>query len=172
MNYFFGPENRREDRWEDRWEEGWEENSEWGWIWDERRCCFRLVRRCRHRRHDDCNRRHRFHNDRKRDRFRQHVHEFLGSTRIAEAEEEPHNHRFAGVTGPAIPAGNSHVHRIETLTDNTDHTHRIEDTTGEAIDVGGGRHVHLVRGETTFEDGHRHEYIFATLIENPLGNEN
>ena len=32
-----------------------------------------------------------------------HVHEFLGSTKLAEEEEERHNHRFAGVTGEAIP---------------------------------------------------------------------
>ena len=31
-----------------------------------------------------------------------HVHEFLGSTRLAELEEEPHNHRFAGVSCEAI----------------------------------------------------------------------
>ncbi|OSB06506.1 YmaF family protein, partial [Clostridium botulinum] len=41
-----------------------------------------------------------------------HVHEFLGSTRLA----EPHNHRFAGVSGQAIRSGNSHVHRITTNT--------------------------------------------------------
>ena len=73
------------------------------------------------------------------------------------------------LSGPAILRGNSHVHRIETLTDSTDHIHRIEDFTGEAINVGGGRHVHLVRGTTSFDDGHRHNFIFATLIENPTG---
>lgn len=128
------------------------DGDEWCWVWDENRCCFRWVRR-RH----SCK------------RERQHVHEFLGSTRFTEEGEEAHNHRFSGVSGPAIPTGSSHVHRIVTLTDNTDHFHRIEDTTGEAIPVGEGRHVHFVRGETSFDDGHRHEFIFATLIENPTG---
>jgi hypothetical protein len=128
--------------------------DQWCWSWDEERCCWRFGP-CNHRRHDDC----------RRPRFRQHVHEFLGSTRLA---ENPHNHRFAGVSGPAIPRGRSHVHRIETLTDSTDHVHRIEDFTGEAIEVGDGRHVHFVRGRTSFDDGHEHSYIFATLIENPI----
>ncbi|NFL55480.1 hypothetical protein FDB79_07730 [Clostridium botulinum] len=65
-----------------------------------------------------------------------HVHEFLGSTRLAEIQTEPHNHRFAGVSGQAIRSGNSHVH--------------------------------FVSGVTSFNDGHRHEFIFATLIEAPI----
>ena len=32
-----------------------------------------------------------------------HVHEFLGSTKLAELEEAPHNHRFAGVSRKVIP---------------------------------------------------------------------
>jgi len=127
--------------------------GDWCWVWDEDGCCFRLQMR----------------NPRNCPRESQHVHEILGSTRFSEAGEEAHNHRFAGVTGPPIPSGKSHVHRIETLTDNTDHFHRLEETTGEAIPVGGGRHVHFVRGETSLDDGHRHSFIFATLIENPTG---
>ena len=37
------------------------------------------------------------------DESQTHVHEFQGSTRIAEEEEEPHNHRFAGVSSQVIP---------------------------------------------------------------------
>ena len=33
----------------------------------------------------------------------QHVHEILGSTLIAERCDDPHNHRFATVSGEAIP---------------------------------------------------------------------
>lgn len=100
-----------------------------------------------------------------------HVHEFLGSTRIAEEGEDAHNHRFAGVTGPAIPDRGSHVHRLFTRTDSIDHFHIIHEFTGEAIPVGNGRHVHFVRGRTTTVDGHSHRFIFATLIENPIGRE-
>ena len=100
-----------------------------------------------------------------------HVHEFLGSTKIAEIKEDPHNHRFAGVTGEAIGEGSCHVHKIKTNTDfYENHFHMVIDTTGPAIPVGNdGRHIHYVKGMTTKEDGHCHEYIFGTLIENPIG---
>lgn len=98
-----------------------------------------------------------------------HVHEFLGSTKIArERSGEFHNHRFAGVSGEAIPSHGSHIHRICTKTDFFDHLHEIEDFTGPAIDIGNGKHIHFDRGETTFNDGHDHDFQFATLIESPL----
>lgn len=104
----------------------------------------------------------------KYDECQRHVHEFLGSTRFAEENDERHNHRFAGVTGEAIRCGKSHVHKIkEENTDFFDHYHEICDVTGPAIPVGGGKHVHLVKGRTSCNDGHSHEYIFATLIEAP-----
>lgn len=97
-----------------------------------------------------------------------HVHEFTGSTRLAELEEDPHNHRFAGVSGQAIPYGKSHIHLIKARTDFFDHFHEIFAESGPAIDVGEGRHVHFVKAVTTVDDGHRHELIFATLIEAPI----
>lgn len=97
-----------------------------------------------------------------------HVHEFLGSTKLAESGEERHNHRFAGVSGQAIAFQGSHVHQISTNTDFFDHLHRIEIRTGPAINVGHGKHVHLAKGMTTVADDHRHDFIFATLIEAPL----
>lgn len=98
-----------------------------------------------------------------------HVHEFLGSTQLADYCGGIHNHRFAGVTSQAIPTGNSHVHRISINTDYfSDHFHGICIITGPAIDVGGGKHVHLVTGYTTCEENHKHRFIFTTLIENPL----
>ncbi|MBD7912025.1 MULTISPECIES: YmaF family protein [Clostridium] len=98
-----------------------------------------------------------------------HNHEFLSSTDYARDDEgEIHNHRIAGVTGPAIRFGNSHVHKVEAFTDTFgDHFHRISDTTGPAIFLPGGKHIHLLEGETSFNDGHDHDYFFATLIENP-----
>lgn len=100
-----------------------------------------------------------------------HVHEFLGSTKLAETGEERHNHRFAGVSSPEIPIScDNHIHLISTNTDfYEDHFHQIHVTTGPAINVGNGKHVHLVTGRTTVNDEHYHEFIFATLIENPIG---
>ncbi|GIO52656.1 YmaF family protein [Paenibacillus cineris] len=101
-----------------------------------------------------------------------HVHEFEGSTQLAEEGEERHNHRFAGVTGQAIPVGNSHVHEIDlTRTDFFDHFHNLKKIrTGPAISVGNGKHVHFVTGQTTLNDGHVHKFKFATLIQSPLVN--
>ncbi|RAV19974.1 YmaF family protein [Paenibacillus contaminans] len=99
-----------------------------------------------------------------------HVHEFEGSTKLAEEGEDRHNHRFAGVTGQAIRVGKSHVHEIDlTNTDFLDHFHNLKKIrTGPAIPVGNGKHVHFVSGQTTINDEHRHPFNFATLIQKPL----
>ena len=98
-----------------------------------------------------------------------HVHEFLGSTQLAGPGELRHNHRFAGVTSEAIPQGDSHVHAILVNTDFFfNHLHELGVETGPAIPVGNGKHVHFVDGVTTLNFGHVHEFIFATLIEDPL----
>jgi hypothetical protein len=102
------------------------------------------------------------------DYVQKHTHEFLGSTKLAEIEDDPHNHRGAGVTGEAIKYGKTHFHKIETNTDFFDHFHMIIVSTGPAIPVGNGKHVHFVMGETTEVDGHVHELAFATLIDSPL----
>lgn len=98
-----------------------------------------------------------------------HNHEFESSTDYAKDDEGVvHNHRIAGVTGPAIKYGKSHIHKIKEFTDTFgDHFHEINDTTGPAIELPRGKHIHLVEGKTTEADGHRHDYYFATLIENP-----
>lgn len=100
-----------------------------------------------------------------------HVHEFLGTTRLAELEEEPHNHRFAGVSCEAICCGDhQHIHEIKARTDFfEDHFHEICVRSCPAICVGGGKHVHFVSGTTTEVDEHVHTFVFATLIENPIG---
>ena len=99
-----------------------------------------------------------------------HVHDFLGSTQIAEPNTDPHNHRFAGISGEVIPIGNNqHVHELVTRTDfYEDHFHNICVRSGPAIRVN-DRHVHFVSGTTTEVDNHEHDFIFATLIENPIG---
>ena len=100
-----------------------------------------------------------------------HVHEYSESVKLAESGNDRHNHRAAGVTGEAIPTsdGRSHVHRIYDNVDFLDHFHQIRVVTGPAIRIPGtNKHVHLVRGNTTVNDGHRHEFLFTTQIDAPL----
>jgi hypothetical protein len=99
-----------------------------------------------------------------------HVHEFLGSTKLAEECEDRHNHRFAGVTSEAIPIRDGgHIHALFTDTDFfVNHHHELAAETGPAIPVGDGKHVHFVKARTTMDDGHFHEVAFATLIEDPI----
>lgn len=97
-----------------------------------------------------------------------HVHEFTASTKLAEEDEDRHNHRFAGVTSEVIPTRNSHIHAIFVNTDFLDHHHEVGILTGPAINVGHGKHIHLVNGTTTLDDGHVHELLFTTLIDKPL----
>lgn len=108
------------------------------------------------------------HHSRRKPDSQTHVHEFLGSTKLAELREEPHNHRFAGVTGERIRKDDSHIHEILTKTDFfEDHYHGMKLITGLAIPVGKGRHIHFVYGTTTVDDGHDHDFVFATMIESP-----
>lgn len=105
-------------------------------------------------------------------RVQRHVHEVVGSVKIAEANEDPHNHRFAGMTGEAIFVNNrtSHIHKLETTTDfYEDHYHDIDVRVGRAIPVADGRHIHYVYACTEAADGHKHEFMVATLIDNPIG---
>ncbi len=99
-----------------------------------------------------------------------HTHELLGSVKIAEPQEDPHNHRWATVTSPAIPCGrNDHFHEVKTRTDfYEDHFHEIFARTGGAIWVG-DRHVHFLMGKTTVVDGHDHDYRAGTMIDDPIG---
>ncbi|WP_042680015.1 YmaF family protein [Anaerosalibacter massiliensis] len=101
---------------------------------------------------------------------KEHVPEFLGSTKLAEQGKDRHNHQFAGVTGEAIPIkGDSNTHRLFTNTDFFEnHHHELSTQTSLAIPVGEGRHIHFVRARNTVDDGHFHLAIFATLTEYPL----
>ncbi|MDF2843929.1 MAG: hypothetical protein K0R00_2355 [Herbinix sp.] len=100
-----------------------------------------------------------------------HVHELVGSVRIAD-QEDPHNHRFATVTGEAIPCGmNDHYHEVAFRTDfYENHFHEFRGRTGGAVPVG-NRHVHFIESLTTVNDGHRHGFEAATLINNPIEDE-
>lgn len=103
---------------------------------------------------------------------KQHNHEVLGSVKISGCCEYAHNHRFATVSGDAIPCDDSHVHEISFTTDSCNgHHHEFSGTTGPAIDVGCDRHVHFLKGTTTNNTRHEHEFMVATLIESPVCDE-
>lgn len=98
-----------------------------------------------------------------------HVHEFLGSVKLAEEDDDRHNHRFAGVTTEVIPLKHGgHKHAFMVNTDFFDHHHEVAGETGPAIKVGNGKHVHFAEGKSTCVDKHFHNFQFATLIESPL----
>ena len=103
--------------------------------------------------------------------IKNHNHEFLSSTDYEkDAEGLEHNHRIAGVTGPPIKCGKSHVHKIAVFTDTfDDHFHKICDTTEPALYLPDGKHIHLLKGTTAVadENNHDHDYFFTTLIQAP-----
>ncbi len=106
------------------------------------------------------------------EREQRHVHEIQGSVIIAERDEDPHNHRFATVSGEEMKVGSNHVHDVKFRTDfYENHFHEFCGTTGLAIPVGNGRHVHFLKSVTSCNDGHMHKFRFATLIDNPIGDE-
>ncbi len=100
----------------------------------------------------------------------EHVHEVVGSVVIAEIPQDPHNHRFATVTGEAKKLGNNdHYHEIKFRTDfYEDHYHEFNGRTLGAVTVG-DRHVHFLASETQVSEGHQHDFRLATLINNPIG---
>ena len=101
---------------------------------------------------------------------KQHVHEVQGSVRVAGCCEYAHNHRFAIVSGEAIPCDGTHVHEIRFSTDSCNgHYHKFCGTSGPAIEVGCGRHVHFLKDVTSVDGmpAHKHEFMAATLIEDP-----
>lgn len=97
-----------------------------------------------------------------------HDHEFQGSTMLASENNEIHNHRFAGVTSEAIFVPGGHKHTFLVNSDFFDHHHEVGGTTELQTPVGNGKHVHFAFGTTTFDDGHQHDFQFATLIDSPL----
>lgn len=100
-----------------------------------------------------------------------HVHELTGSTRIFNECDDCHNHRFCTVTGEAkyAPDKKDHFHEVKFHTDFSDeHFHEFCGKTSGAIEVGGGKHVHFIKDFTREEDGHKHEFQAATLIDSPI----
>lgn len=102
-----------------------------------------------------------------------HVHEIEDSVRLAELTDDPHNHRFAGVTSEVIWVPGGHIHELHTKTDfYENHYHLVSVKTGLPVNVGEGkdaRHIHYIDSVTDVADGHYHEFISGTLIVNPIG---
>lgn len=106
-----------------------------------------------------------------------HVHEFYGSTELDAPQghtELLHNHRFTGMSGPAIQTAQGHIHEIVTGTDfYFNHYHFIRMYTGPSIPVyddNGNHigHIHSFIGMTTINFMHDHKIKGTTLIENPI----
>lgn len=103
------------------------------------------------------------------ERIRQHVHGAEGFVCPAGSKCDIHKHCFEGVTGRAIPFGDSHVHEVDFRTDINDcHCHKLCGRTGSAIPTVDGNHIHLIEGFTTCNDGHKHYVRVATGIEEPI----
>lgn len=99
-----------------------------------------------------------------------HVHELLGSVELPAPPEEPHNHRFATVTGEAIlVGGGDHIHEVRFRTDfYEDHFHEFCGRTLGMVPVG-DRHVHFLSSQTNVVDEHFHDFRAATMINDPIG---
>lgn len=106
-----------------------------------------------------------------------HVHEFYGSTALGAPQgraELLHNHRFAGISGPAIQTAKGHIHELMAGTDfYFNHYHFIKMYTGLPIPVydDDGKqigHIHSFLGITTVNFMHDHKFKGTTLIEDPI----
>lgn len=99
----------------------------------------------------------------------QHNHEVVGSTKISGCCNDAHNHRFAAITGNAIPFAGSHIHQVAFTTDTCEgHHHEFCGKTDPAIYIGSGHHVHLVKASTSAAAGHQHSFAASVLLEDPL----
>ena len=98
-----------------------------------------------------------------------HVHEITGSTETITECRECHNHRFCTVSGEAMPVGKTHVHVVKFHTDFAagQFPAYCGKTTGASAG-GNGKHVHFLKDFTEEEDGHKHKFQFATLIDSPI----
>ena len=98
----------------------------------------------------------------------QHVHELIGSTDFSQECDQYHNHRFAAMSGEAIPSNGSHFHNVTFRTDtHEDHFHEFCGPSSLAIPTGDGRHIHFANGCTKSADGHVHRVRVVSLINNP-----
>lgn len=94
-----------------------------------------------------------------------HVHAYETETEVA----QNHQHMITGVSAPARIVGDSHVHRLRIRTTfyvsgMTGHWHWIDITTGPAVPLPDGSHVHYFAGVTSVDDAHSHSFAGATAL--------
>lgn len=95
-----------------------------------------------------------------------HTHEFFGFTELADECKHRHRHCFSGYTTQLIPKSCNHVHIILIETGSAkNHRHDIGIESESAVYIGKGKHIHIIKGVTTLNKDHVHEFIFTTLIE-------
>lgn len=94
----------------------------------------------------------------------QHIHVFQTMSDVADC----HQHLITGTSGPPISKGRSHVHRICVMTSydpkgGRSHWHQVDIMTGPALEVDCcDEHTHSFLGETSFDDGHCHDFCSVT----------
>lgn len=73
-----------------------------------------------------------------------------------------HQHAIVTTSGPAIPRGNSHVHRINVLTSycpkeaENAHWHNFDIVSDTAVELPDDQHTHYYEGETSVDLRHSH----------------
>ena len=97
-------------------------------------------------------------------RHMQHSHDFCMS--LGSAGMDGHSHRCKGMLHDMMPMScGGHRHRYSMNTDFSGHNHRITGECGPAINLGGGKHIHLISGSTACDCGHSHRFEFCTSID-------
>jgi hypothetical protein len=97
-----------------------------------------------------------------------HTHKFFGFTDYTDKCKHRHNHYFSGRSSQVIPKSSSHVHAIYVdINSSNNHQHCIGQKSESDISIGKGKHIHIIKGITTLNENHVHDFIFTTLIENP-----
>ncbi|MFC0215777.1 YmaF family protein [Paenibacillus chartarius] len=85
-----------------------------------------------------------------------HIHQFEGVTSL----DVGHNHRYVGLTFLAA-TGVQHVHSYYAETSIDDgHAHIIQGTTGPAIPLPNGGHIHYFEGYTTVNGSTPHTHMY------------
>ncbi|MFZ5897914.1 MAG: YmaF family protein [Bacillota bacterium] len=96
----------------------------------------------------------------------QHNHEFSCTLDV----KDSHTHRISGMTGPAVKAGDGHVHEVllNFTSFNGFHLHYLSFLTGLSIKISEFEHVHLCQGISSSANGqdggaqHTHSFHFYT----------